>query len=389
MYPVSDAFLDAITGSHTVAVRVDAHQGHRRVATDLPIVDGDVAVSSASGVRRTLTCTIADPTLWDTLAPIGTELRAYRGVRYPDGSEELVPLGIFSLDQQSTPVVRRGAITITSAPDRWARIQRARFETPRVSDTGFTPVEQIVRLITEVVDATPSTGAIGAANTHAVTPTTTPVVWDRDRDQAVNDLATAAGLDVAFSPTGALIIRDVPTMDAAPAWRVTAGRDGVMLNATATRDRSRVYNVIVVVSTKTTGTPPFTPQIVEDRDPTSPTNVTGPYGRAPYFLSTALIGDAADALKAGRALLTRTRGRFVDMSVSAIVNPALETGDTISVTDVGGGTTRYLLDSFSVPLSTAGEQSLTLRSLAAVSGDAETVQNPTAQNPTAQNRNDP
>lgn len=365
MYRVSDRFLTALRSSHTVVARVDAWSDARLVMRDVPFSEGSVSVSSGNGVRRKLDLTVPDVGLWDVLSPLGVELRAFRGIRFPDGSEEMVPLGVFSLDQQTRPIRAGGGIGISSAPDRYAAVQRARFEIPRVSDSGMTNVAQIIRLVTEVVPSTPETAGLTSANPLSETLVGLQV-WDRDRDKTIEDLATAAGVEVFFGPTGQLTIRDVAVQEASPVWRIHTGRDGVMSSGTATRDRSRVYNVVVVVSTKTDGVPPFQPQIVEDADPVSPTNVNGPYGRAPYFLSTATIGNAADAVRAGRALLAKVRGRFVDVSVEAVVNPALDSGDTVSVTTEDGGSRLYLVDSFSVPLGPAGAQSITLRSLAAV-----------------------
>jgi hypothetical protein len=367
MYRASDRFFAALPESHTVAVRVDAYQGGRCIMRDVPISEGSVSVSAGTGVHRTLTGTVPDPALWNLLAPVGTELRAWRGIRYPGGAEEVVPLGVFGLDQQSMGLFGAGGIAISSAPDRWARVQRARFELPRVSEAALTAVQSIVDLVGDVVPTTPDLGGVTTTNTLSQVKTALQV-WDRDRDQAIQDLATASGTEVFFGPAGNLVVRDVPVMDKVPAWRVHAGERGVMLAGSASRDRSRVYNVIVVLSTKTDGTPPFPPQIVEDLDPASPTNVNGPYGRAPYFLSTALLANASDARKAGAALLAKTRGRFVDMTVDALVNPCLESGDTVSVTTVGG-TALYLVDGFSVPLTVDGKQSLTLRSLAAVTSE--------------------
>lgn len=373
MFPVTDTFLEALRSSHTVAVRVDAYSGSRLLASDIPVSDGSVSVSAGTGVHRKLSLTVPDPSLWDLLSGTGVELKAYRGIRYPGGAEEMVPLGVFSLDSQSTPVVAGGAISIDSAPDRWAAVQRARFELPRASTPGLTNLAQAIRLVTEVVKTTAETGRVTTSNMLSASKITKAVLWDRDRDKAVADLATAAGVEIYFGPLGNLIAADVPVRQARPVWRVTTGRDGVMLGGTATRDRSRVYNVVVVLSTKTDGTPPFAPQIVADTDPTSPTNVAGTYGRVPYFYSTGLIGSAAEARALGRNILSRTRARFIDMTCEAMVNPALESGDTIAVTGLNGRESLFVVDSFSVPLSVEGNQSLTLRSLAAVTNDSDST----------------
>lgn len=367
MYRVSDRFLGALRNPHTVVARVDAWSGARLILRDVPFSDGSVSVSSGTGVRRKLDLTVPDTSLWDVLSPVGVELRAWRGIRFPDGTEELVPLGVFSLDQQSRPVRTGGGISISSAPDRFAFLQRARFETPRVSESGLTNVEQIIRLAGEVVDSSPETGGLTTANPLRETKVAV-LVWDKDRDKAIQDLATAAGVEAFYGPTGQFTVRDVAVMDTHPVWRIRTGPGGVMVSGTSTRDRTRVYNVVVVVSTKTDGVIPFPPQIVEDTDPLSPTNVNGPYERCPYFLSTATLGTAADAYQAGKALLAKVRGRFIDMTVETVVNPALDSGDTVSVATEDGNSRLYLLDSFPIPLgASTGTQSLTLRSLAAVS----------------------
>lgn len=370
MYRVSKEFLAALHGSHTVVSRVDAYSGTRCLVYDIPFSDGSVSVSSGTGLHRKLDLTISDPGLWEVLRPVGVELRAHRGIRHPGGRDELVPLGVFSLDQQTMPILRTGAITVSSAPDRWAYVQRRRFELPMTSQPERTAVDSIVQLCTgAVASAVDTSGVAFVGNPNADVPTTLQV-WDRDRDTAVEDLATAAGVEVFYGPTGGLVVRNVPTITTRPVWKAHAGRNGVLLSAESSRDRTRVYNVVVVVSGKTDGSAPFQPQVVEDNDPASPTNVTGPYGRSPYFLISNTITDADAARAAGRALLTRTRGRFVDMAIDSIVNPALESGDTISTTTAQGNTGMYMVDSFSVPLTADGTQSLTLRTLAAVTDDS-------------------
>ena len=99
MWAVSDTFGPALRQAHTVVVRVDAYLDEQLLAGDLAITGGTVTVHGGTGVRRTLSVTLADVTLWDTLDVMGVELRPYRGIRYPNGSTELVPLGRFSLDK--------------------------------------------------------------------------------------------------------------------------------------------------------------------------------------------------------------------------------------------------------------------------------------------------
>ncbi len=370
MFPVSDRFIRALRDSHTMVSRVDAYSGNVLLKRDVPIVSGSVSVSAGTGVHRKLTVTVADESLWEMLSPVGVELRVWRGLQYPGGEEELVPLGVFSLDSQSRAVLTGGGISISGIPDRWAFIQRARFETPRVSDYPMRNTDQIVTLVREVLKNVGVDNG-GVTNRNRLSQVTVPpLVWGRDRDKAIEDLATAAGIEVFFGNHGELRLRDIPVLGSPPVWRVRAGRNGVMIGGTATRDRSRVYNVVVVVSSKTDGNAPFTPVVVEDTDRNSPTNIYGTYGRVPYFLTSATIANTEDARAAGAAMLAKTKVRYVDMTVSAVVNPALEAGDSISTTDEHGNSRLFQLDSFDIPLTTDNTQSLTFKSLAAVTGDS-------------------
>jgi hypothetical protein len=73
---------------------------------DLPLkTDGQnqVQVDGATpGGRRTLQVTSPrDVGLWDALAPVGTELRAYTAIKHQSGAAEVVPQGVFDVDVQS------------------------------------------------------------------------------------------------------------------------------------------------------------------------------------------------------------------------------------------------------------------------------------------------
>jgi hypothetical protein len=175
VYPVTATFGSALRQSHTVVVKVDAYLGGSLLASNMPVTAGAVTVNSGTGVRRTLDLTIADRGLWSTLDVIGVELRPYRGIRYPSGDLEMVPLGVFSLDAQQMSVGPEGGIQVQSAPDRWAKVQRAAFEQP-TSSIATNPIKtEISRLVTGAVSG------ITVTTTATSTVTAGPLVWDTDR----------------------------------------------------------------------------------------------------------------------------------------------------------------------------------------------------------------
>lgn len=356
MLPVTDVFLQALRVSHTVAVRLDAYVGGVVVAEDIPITGGTVTVQSGTGVRRTLDATIADAGLWDTLDVVGVELVPHRGIRYPSGATELVQLGRFSLDAQSTSLAPGGGIQVRSAPDRWARVQRAQFEAPASSVKGNTIPDEVGRLVLAAVP-----GITVNDYTHDET-LVARLVWDRDRAAAVVDLATSIGAEVYFDTLGNLTIRDAPLLSQAPVWSVDASATGVLVGGERGRDRARTYNVVVASMSAVDGRTPFAPQTAADTDPTSRTYVNGPFGRVPYFYSSPNLHNTDQALKAAKALLGRVKAVNATLNLEAVCNPALDRGDVITVMAPGGVHELHMIDSVTIPLDVGGVQSITTRS---------------------------
>lgn len=363
MYAVTSVFLAALRQAHAVEVQVDAYRSNALVQAALPILDGSVTVDAGSRVRRQLSLTLApEAGLWDTLAPTGTELRPKRGIRYPNGSVEWVPLGRFDVDTQRMGYAPSGTLSLT-APDRWVRVQRARFEAPATSVYGATVKSEIERLVTGAVPG------ITVANTATSTATVGAVAWDTDRDGAVDEMAKAIGAEAFFDVNGNLVIRDVPTLAGqAAVWTVDASATGVLLDADRERSRTRTYNVVVASSSATDGVAPFTPVTVADSDPTSPTYVGGAFGRVPYFYSSPLLATSGQATAAAQTILERVRGLAAQLSLESIVNPALDAGDVIDALlpperyDMARPVEHHIVDKVTIPLTVGGTQSIATRS---------------------------
>ncbi len=355
MYPVSSTFLAALRQAHSMYVRVDAYYDDVLVAANVEISDGQVTVNAGPGVRRTLDVTVADTALWNTLEPVGTELRPYRGVRYPSGATEAVPLGVFRIDAHSMSVAPGGGIQIRSAPDRWAKVQKARFETPQASNPGDLAVDEAAELVTA------ATGT-GVTNTATSGATVGALVYERDREEIVNKLLSSAAAEGYMDWDGELVIRDVPLLGQVPAWTVDASAVGVLLGGDRTRDRSRTYNVVVVNCSVLDGQTPPAPVTVEDDDPTSNTYVGGPMGRVPYFWNSPVVLTSGQATSAGRAILNRVKGTNAQLDLEAVVNPALDRGDVILAITADGTVEQHLVASLTVPLTTSGTQSIATQS---------------------------
>lgn len=371
MWAVSSTYLDAIRGPHTAYGYVEAYYAGERIvlsdgSTRLPLVqDGQnqIAVDgSTPGVRRTLTLTLAPMVgLFDALAPIGTELCAYTVLRYPSGVEEVVPQGVFVVDVQAMGYASSGNVSIT-APDRWVLVQNAQFLTPRASVAGSTFTAEIGRLVLQALPA--GSTFVYQVRHSGVVPAQT---WDTDRADAVQKLATAAGLDVYFDRTGVPTVRTAPALNTgAGVWTVDASQTGVLIDANRQRDRQRTYNMVVVNGTRSDGTSPFATQFVWDSDPTSATYVgpdpinrpelAGPFGVRPTFYNSPLLNDNGMAQNAGRTILDRVRGLNKQLTLGAVPNSALDDGDTIQVVlpaerrDLAQPIELHLVDTLTIPL---------------------------------------
>lgn len=356
MYPVSTPFLQALRNPHAMAVQVDAWYGGSLLLEDIEVIGGNVNVGAGAGVRRTLDLTIADRGLWNTLDVIGVELRPSRGIRYPDGTVELVPLGRFQLDATSMSMGPAGGISVKAAPDRWAKVQRAQFETPMASVRTNTIAAEALRLLGEAVPYT------SATVTTTDTTATGVLVWDRDRAAAINDLVESIGCEIYFDVAGQPVLRPVPLLGQSPVWTVDASPSGVMLGGDLARDRSRTYNVVVASMGAIDGRTPFAPQTAADTDPTSRTYVGGPFGRVPYFFSSVLFRSTGQALAAAKAKLIQVKAVNAQLSLDAVVNPALDRGDVINVLTPAGITELHMVDALTIPLDVGGTQQITTKS---------------------------
>ena len=315
--------------------------------------------------------------LFDLLAPIGTELRVRSVYAYPDrSSTETVPLGVFDIDAEKMGYGPGGTLGI-QASDKWARIQRARFLAPQASTPGVTVTAQITALIR---------GALGVSEPVTVLATSTAtvgtVVWERDRDKAILELAKSIGAWCYFDRDGVATIADLPTTQV-PVFDVTDGEDANLMDADRSRDRSKTYNIVVVNAEVVDDVPLFATQYVWDNDPDSPTyagpgtgsgttpptaDSAGPFGHVPYFYSSPLLRDAAQGVLAGQKILARVKGLAAQLSMTTTVNHALDALDagTVRLPKVRWDTPRpievHAADKIVHPLTPDGLQSISTRS---------------------------
>jgi hypothetical protein len=367
MWPVTDAFREAVRQSHKVVTRVDILNEGAAIGTLYPI-EGSVSVDSRRAVRRTMSMMVVDedgtltPSQSATtglLTPYGTELAVYRGVEYLDGSTELVPVGVFLLTEVTVTEDGNGEKINLQGSDRSLRISRNKLLDPYRIASGTSLESGLVALLrdrwVDVQTDFPATGI-----------TLPDVVIEADKGgdpwAACITIAEAFGYDLAFSPDGIARMQLIPDPVADdPVEVYQDGADAVITSLTRTFDSQRAYNAIVVTAQGTANATPFR-VIAWDENPNSITYRYGAFGEVPFFYESSLITTAEQAAVTAAALLRKATGQSESVSWGQIVNPAHDVLDVIRLKRQAKSLDLVLLiDRLDLPLGPDGTMSAVAR----------------------------
>lgn len=335
----SAAFESAITGSHAGAVRCEAWLAGRRVEADLPLVGATVSGDSGNFVRRSTSLTFKEDlstgreALSKILARPGCDVRVWRGVRL-GSSTTWLPVH-YGVAENPTLAWQGRQVSLTS-PDLAQRVAFDRFTKPRRSSKGMTVPQQISALVRETL---PTIRFVDESGDFTAV---SDVVWDRDRNDAISQLAASIGCETFMRPDGAWLLRRVSSVVGVATHRV---RENVSLgDASVETDWSAVRNHWVVMSDRGDGVSLFGEAF--DADPASPTYVFGPMRRRTGFYASSLFTTSAQCAATARALLAKSQGARVTVDYKALAHPGVEAGDRHDVT-FDGTQHRLVLDSYS------------------------------------------
>lgn len=367
-YSVTSAFRTAVAAGHRAIVRADVCQVDGTIVTTLQPLDGTVTIDFERSVRREAgDVTLVDPSgalvvddAADILSPLtGYELRLYRGVRYGDGSEEVVPLGVFGWTRTSVAESDGGlTITLGGLQDRAARISRTRLSQPYAVSTA-TAVEDVIEAL--LTRAWPDVDLGGGLPT---TGRTTPAAaWqvegDADPWEDCYAIADQCGYRLAVDVDGQVVMQSIGGGATDP---VAGYGDGTLLSVTRDWDITDTYNGVIAIGV---GSGLLIPAraVAWDDDPASATYYEGSFGRRPRVYVSGLLLTAADARAAADAQLAKTLGITEAVSFTALVDPSLDVGDRITVTrDALGISGTYRIDRLEIPLAPDGVMAVGARS---------------------------
>lgn len=355
MYPVSDRFLQRITEDHTPITQVLLFLTDGRVI-ELEHTGGSVPVDRAQAIRRTCSVTMADTSLIprtpsDELATYGARLRISRGVDYGDGSSELVPLGVFRLDDVDGDV-SEGPVTL-QGKDLSAIIADDKFTAPyRVAGTIVSAISELIwrsipgaEILSQITDA-----PIGSR------------VFDNEADPwaGVQEIAAAGGAECYPDADGVFRIATLPDLSTTPpVWSIEATEGGAYIKANRGMSSTDVKNGWQARGENTADNIPPVSYLATDNDPNSPTYWGGPFGRRPGFSSSSTLITTGQCQLAATLQLAQAKAPNSSGDISSLPNPALEPGDVLRVMHEDGSRELHQAASFTVPLDLGGEFPIT------------------------------
>jgi Domain of unknown function (DUF5047) len=350
MYPVSAEFRSIVSsGAQRPIVKAEVLFSGSSV-TDLTLQPGGSVTidNTREGSVRSLSLTCApDADAWRWLTTLGAEIKVWRGFVLSDGTEELVPLGVFVIDSDIVED-ERGSIPI-SAADRAARISRNRWADPYVVPSGTDLGEAIVSILLSRWAQCPT--SIETTGVTLDVQSVFQIGADSDPWKDARGLATAMGYDLYFDGDGIAALRPIPDLNTTqPCMTYYSGDLCIVLGRKRGAAMSAVYTG-VIASGEGSGVDTPVQAKVWDEDPASPTYHYGPLGEIPYFYSSPLLTTATQCELAGTTLLQKVRGKTEQMSWTLVANPAHDAYDVVSLVDVeSSAEDRYILDVLKIPL---------------------------------------
>lgn len=355
MYPVTSRFLPRLAESHTPVTEVALFKTDGSVVR-LEHTGGSVPVDRGQAIRRTCTVTSADVSLIprtpnDQLATYGARLRIARGVTYGDGSQELIPVGVFRLDGVDGDP-SDGPVTLTGKSLEACVTDDKFYEPYKATGT-------VVGAATALIQRSlPDADVISLIDDSPIGARTFDV--EADPWAGVQEIVAAAGAECYTNADGVFVIAALPELLATPAvWEVAAKEGGVYVQGSRGMSADKVFNGVLARGENTEENVAPVEYLATDNDINSPTYWGGPFGRRPDFYSSSTLTTVNACAQAANLKLIAGKAPNASGDFSSLPNPALECGDVIRVIHPDGSRELHQVQSFSVPLDTGGDFPIT------------------------------
>lgn len=357
-WPVSQRFLDTLASpEQKLATQISVYNGETWLA-DLvtpgdqhsKVQSGTINIDETQQVRRTLSPNVviqSEGLEYDDLVPTngnsllhpasGNELRIFRGFVYNDGTNEMVPLGVFRLTVPEVKDTPDGIEIDVYGLDRSSVISKKGYQEPWPIAAGTPVSEAIYNLINDKMPGL----TYNMVECNVPVPATTFGGKSSSSGDPFADamkLGAIDGLELLFGATGEVVLRPVSNPATSPSvYTFSEGDSSLLTEVDRTFDETTTYNGVILTCDSGAG-PPVQVQ-VWDNDPTSPTYYLGPWGKVPYPMTSSLIpypgqssSDAmAQALTMAQAQFLLVCRSLDEPSFYSIPNPLVWDGDVVTI----------------------------------------------------------
>jgi len=253
MYPVSTLFKETVIKSHVTKTKIEIYdmKNNSIISTASPI-SGEVTIDNRRSVRRecTLEFVDTDGTLVPTnnissiLLPYNREVKIYRGIVFTDGTEELVPLGVFVITSVDIIESAQGVKVSIKGSDRSLLLTRAKFTNHEFYiEDGTAKETAIANMLKfrypQVKTIFPATGQV----TTLLYPT-----LDQSSDpwREALKIAESASMDLYFDENGTARMRPIPDPDlGTPVATYTDGADSILVQINRSLSIDESYNGVI------------------------------------------------------------------------------------------------------------------------------------------------
>ena len=361
MYPVSADFKEAVRKSHSAIVKVEIYDmANGTILSTASPISGEVTIDNRRSIRRECTLEFVDidgtlvPTnnISSVLLPYNREVKIYRGISFPDGTEELVPLGVFIITSVDITESAQGVKVTIRGSDRSLILARAKFTNHEfyIADgtAKETAIENILKYrYPKVKTIFPATGQV----TTLLYPT-----LDQSSDpwREALKIAESASMDLYFDENGVARMRPIPDPDKGTTVATYEdGTDSVLIQIARSLSIDESYNGVIYTGEGTNLSLGVIGEAWDD-NPSSPT-YRETYGEVPLFKSSPTILTVGEAQEAASAELKKVIGASEKITWDQLVNPAHDVFDLVKVTRSPVGIDKILmLDAISIPLAASG-----------------------------------
>ena len=347
MLRISPLLESAAPYSQSFSQRVDILRGDKVVMSNVPVAEGSISAYRNKSPRLSCSLTLAlEP--WKPL-PFGNNVhrvRIYRGVESL-GRREVLQQGVFRIDDLDRN--ETGQVLLECSGLEQYLID-ARFIIPRVPPYGASTIGTIANLIREVLP----NARIRFENTFNRAITTTDV-WEKDRWDAIDDLAGSIEAEVYADARGDFVVADIPAVSGEPVIWMRQGEGGLQVSQTDTSTREQVYNAAVAMNQDSVpGKAPIWGWAYVD-DPNSELYFYGDFGQVPRFHMSQFYTKSSQCTRYARKLLIDAVAKNSGIKIAT---PAtvwwLEVGDLVGVDMLDGGQEVHLLNSMEADLGPEG-----------------------------------